>query len=335
VIGLDHPHVFSMAGQVVGAGAELAAFCGDGPAVDLFGKLHPTARRVDERDAILEDPSIHLVLGAGIPCERAPLGIEVMRHGKDFLSDKPAFTELSQLESARAVQAETGQIFSVFFSERFENQATVRASELVGQGAIGRVIQTIGLGPHRLNAASRPDWFFDPKRSGGTLNDLASHQIDQFLHFTGVTRPRIVSARVANYAHPEYPELEDFGEVLMEGEGATGYVRVDWFTPDGLSTWGDGRLTVLGTEGYLEVRKNVDIAVREGGSHLYLVDGAQTRYVDCSEVALPFAGQLLDDVVARSETAMSQEHCFLACELGLRAQSAAERVPAPRGQANP
>jgi predicted dehydrogenase len=212
------------------------------------------------------------------------------------------------------------------YSERLENRATVRAAELVRAGAIGRVVQTVGLGPHRMNVKQRPAWFFERARYGGILCDIASHQADQFLFFTGSKRAEVAFAQIGNLHHPEYPEFEDFGDLVLRGDGGTGYIRVDWFTPDGLSTWGDGRLTILGTEGFIEVRKNVDIAGRPGESHLFLVDHKETRYIDCSEQKLPYGEQLVDDVLNRTETAMSQEHCFLAMELVLSAQKNAQRL---------
>ena len=136
-----------------------------------------------------------------------------------------------------------------------------------------------------------------------------------------------MAAQVANVHHPQYPELEDFGDVMLRGDRGAGYIRVDWFTPDGLATWGDGRLTILGTDGFIEIRKNIDIGgAREGGSHLFLVDGKGTRYVDSRDQALPYGAQLVSDVLDRTETAMPQAHCFLAAELALRAQKAAPRV---------
>jgi predicted dehydrogenase len=212
------------------------------------------------------------------------------------------------------------------FSERFENRATVRAGELVKAGAIGKVVQTIGLGPHRINIPSRPAWFFEKTRFGGILCDIASHQADQFLFFTGSTSADVVAAQVANVHYPQYPDFEDFGDMLLRGNGGAGYVRVDWFTPDGLPTWGDGRLTILGTEGFIEIRKNVDIAGRPGGSHLFISDKKETRYVPTDTVVLPYGQQIVDDIVNRTETAMSQAHCFLATELVLKAQAQAQRL---------
>src|SRR5579859_1263278 len=324
VIGINHGHIYGMANQLLDAGAELVAFFA--PEDDLaaeFSNKFPQARRARSKAEVLEDRSLALIASAGIPNERAPLGVETMRHGKDYLSDKPGFTTLEQLEEARSVQRQTRRIYSVCYSERVQNRATVRAGELVEAGAIGRPLQTVGLGPHRLNAPSRPKWFFEHDRYGGILTDIGSHQVDQFLFFTGSTSAEVVASQVGNVAHPEYPGLDDFGDMLLRGDGGTGYVRVDWFTPDGLSAWGDGRLTILGTDGFIELRKNVDIAGRDGGDHLILVDQRDTRYVDCQDVELPFGRQLLDDVRNRTETAMTQAHAFLASELALKAQAQA------------
>jgi len=324
VIGLNHNHIFGMTNQLLEAGGELVSFFAPEPELaGEFGRRFPQGRLARSRDEVLDDASIALIASAAIPNERAPLGVEVMRHGKDYLSDKAGFTSLEQLEEARRVTRETGRIYSVSYSERFQSRATVRAGELVQAGAIGRVLQTVGLGPHRLNAPTRPDWFFRRAQYGGILTDIGSHQADQFLFFTGSTSAEVVASQIANFAHPEYPELDDFGDMLLRGDAGSGYIRVDWFTPDGLSAWGDGRLTILGTDGFIELRKNVDIAGRDGGDHLILVDQRDTRYVDCQDVELPFGRQLLDDVRNRTETAMTQAHAFLASELALKAQAQA------------
>jgi predicted dehydrogenase len=325
VIGMNHNHIHGMTDLLLKAGAELTACYAAEPdlAADFVAR-YPQVRLARSADEIMSDQSIELIASAAISNERCGIGIATLRHGKDFLSDKPAFTSLEQLAEARHVQRETGRIYSVCYSERFQNQATVRAGELVAAGAIGRPLQTIGLGPHRLNVASRPAWFFEHARYGGILADIGSHQADQFLFFTGSTSAEIVASQVGNFAHPEYPELEDFGDMMLRGDRGVGYVRVDWFTPDGLNSWGDGRLTVLGTDGFIEIRKYADIGGRAGGNHLFLVDGKQTRYIDCHDVDLPFGRQLLDDVRNRTETAMPQAHAFLASELALRAQLQAQ-----------
>jgi predicted dehydrogenase len=327
VIGINHYHIYSQVDAVLRGGGELVSFYAKEPDLsDGFSKRYPQAKLTRGENEILEDASIHLVLSAAIPDERAPLGIRVMQHGKDYMSDKPGISTLEQLAEVRRVQAQTRRIYSIMYSERFENRATVKAAELVKAGAIGRVVQTIGLGPHRMNPKQRPEWFFDRKRYGGILCDIGSHQADQFLFFTGSTRAEVVAAQVGNVHNQQYPLFEDFGDLVLRGDGGAGYIRVDWFTPDGLATWGDGRLTILGTDGFIEVRKNIDIAGRTGGSHLFLVDQKETRYVDCANQPLPYGEQLVSDVVNRTETAMPQEHCFLATELVLKAQKEAQRL---------
>jgi predicted dehydrogenase len=326
-IGLNHGHIYGQVESVLHGGGELVSFFAkEADLASAFSKRYPQAKLAGSEHEILDDPSIQLVVSAAIPNERAPLGIEVMRHGKDFMVDKPGMTTLEQLAEVRRVQKETRRIYSILYSERLENRASVKAGELVKAGAIGQVIQTIGLGPHRMNPKTRPAWFFERERYGGILCDIGSHQFDQFLFFTGSTRANVIAAQVGNVHHPDDPGIEDFGDVMLGGNGGSGYIRVDWFTPGGLNTWGDGRLTILATDGYIELRKYVDIGGRSGGDHLFLVDQKETRYIDCKDQKLPYGEQLVNDILNRTETAMPQEHCFLAMELALLAEKQAQRV---------
>jgi predicted dehydrogenase len=247
-----------------------------------------------------------------------------MQQGMDVMSDKPGCTTLAQLEQIKACVAQTGRIWSVNFSERFETPASTLAAQLVSDGAIGAVVQTVGLGPHRLNRATRPDWFFRKACFGGILTDIASHQIDQFLHYTGSQAAEVVHAFTANYANSEDPELQDFGEISLRSDRGTGYIRVDWFTPDALPNWGDGRLTILGTQGYIELRKYVDVGGQPGTDHVILVNGDRCEKIDASGAGLPYFERLAHDIEHRSETAMRQVHCFTVMELALRAQQMAD-----------
>jgi predicted dehydrogenase len=327
VIGMNHGHIYGQVEAVKRGGGELVSFYAkEENLVKDFAKRYPQAKLAQSENEILDDKSIQLVLSSAIPDERAPLGIRVMQSGKDYMADKPGITTLQQLAQVRKVQKETKRIYSIMYSERLENRATIKAGELVKSGAIGKVVQTIGLGPHRMSTPSRPEWFFDKKRYGGIICDIASHQFDQFLWFTNSTKAEIVASQVGNVNHPQYPQFEDFGDTMLRGNGGAGYIRVDWFTPDGLKSWGDGRLTVLGTEGFIEIRKNVDIGGRDGGNHLFLVTNKETQYIDCSKVELTYGKQLVDDVLNRTETAMTQEHCFLATELALKAQKMAQKL---------
>lgn len=325
VIGLNHFHILNITETLLRAGAKLVSFYAIEPdLVADFSAKFPHAAHAHTKAEVLEDKTIDVVASAAIPSERAALGIEVMRHGKDFFVDKAGFTSLEQLAEVRRVQAETQRIYSVYYGERLENKSTTKAAELARAGAIGKVVQTIGLGPHKLNAHIRPAWFFKKRKTGGILCDLASHQMEQFLYFTQSTEAEIVSAHAGSVCNPSFPELQEFGEAIVSGNGGRGYLRVDWLSPASLPVYGDTRCTVLGTEGYIELRKNIDIEGRAGGDHLFLVDKTGTHYIPCADVELPFARQFLNDVEQRTETAMSQTHCFLASELALKAQALAD-----------
>lgn len=327
VIGVNHDHINGMTNAVIRGGGELVAVYAKEPELAAaYVKRFPQAKLARSEQEVLES-DVQLVLSAAIPDERAPIGIRVMQHGKDFLSDKPGITTLEQLADVRRVQAETRRIYSILYSERHEVRAAVKAGDLVQAGAIGRVIQTVNLAPHRIGnvaGGARPDWFWHKARYGGILVDIGSHQVDQFLFYTGSTKAEVVSSQTGNVAHKAQPDFEDFGDMVLRGDGGLGYVRLDWFTPNGLSTWGDGRLTILGTDGYIELRKYVDIAGRPGGNHLFLVDQKGMNYIDCKGMETPYGRQLVDDVLNRTETAVPQKHTFLASELSIRAQDQAK-----------
>src|SRR5262245_12184660 len=326
-IGLNHDHIYGMTNAVKNGGGTLVAY--HAPEDDLakrYEERFPEAKRVTDKRAILEDSSIQLILSASISSERAGVAMEAMKHGKDVLVDKPGVTTFDDLAALRKTVTETKRRYAICFSERLEQRATVKAGELVKAGAIGKVVQTVGLGPHHLKPQTRPAWFFKRAQYGGILCDIASHQFDQFLFFTGSTKAEVVASQVGNVGHPQYPELEDFGDAMLRGDGGSGYLRIDWFTPDGLGVWGDGRLTILGTEGYIELRKYLDLGGRAGANHLFVTDQKQTRHIDCNDVVLPFGRELVQDVLDRTDKALPQEHTFLACELALTAQARATRI---------
>jgi predicted dehydrogenase len=326
---LDHGHIHGQCNGLVEAGGQLKwVFDADAGKAEGLAKRFPGAKVARSLDEILDDPAVHLVAAAAIPNLRGALGCRVMEAGKDYFTDKTPFTTLDQLDDAKAVTARTGRKYACYFSERLHVESAMYATDLVQQGAIGKVIQVSGFGPHRLNAPSRPGWFFKKEQYGGILCDIGSHQFEQFLTFSGATDATVTNAAVGNYANPEYPELEDFGEANLLGDnGTTNYIRVDWLTPTGLSTWGDGRTIILGTKGYIELRKYVDVGREKTGDHVYLVDEKGEHHIPVAgQVGFRFFGELILDCLNRTERAMTQRHVFKAAELCLRAQAAARRL---------
>jgi predicted dehydrogenase len=332
---MSHDHIHGMIGAVQRGGGELVSYWGAEPdKLAVFAKRYPNAKQARSQDEVLLDSSLQLVMSSHVANERAGIGVRAMKAGKDFLADKPGITTLADLALVRKTIAETKRIYAILYSERLEVRAAVHAGELIKQGAIGKVIQTINLAPHQViqragdngGGSTRPGWFWENAQYGGILCDIGSHQIDQFLFYTGSTKAEIVAAQVANVRHPDHPRFEDFGDMMLRGDQGLGYVRLDWFTPNGLGTWGDGRLFVLGTDGYIEIRKYTNVAVSKQGNNLFLVDGKRARFIDCSNGPLPFGPQFVADIVRRTHTAQDQTQCLLAAELAIKAQKNAIRV---------
>lgn len=332
VCGMSHDHIYGMVEAMIRGGGELVSVYASEPERGAaFIKHFPQAKLVTTEDAVLHDPSLLLVLSSQVPSERAPIGVRAMRAGKNYLSDKPGILTMAQLAEVRKAIAETGKTYAIMYSELLEVAAAVQAGYLVQAGAIGKVIQTINIAPHQINqrpgqaggGAGRPDWFWDPARNGGILCDIGSHQVEQFLFYTGCTQAEVVASQVANVRHPNHPQFQDFGDMMLHGNHGFGYVRLDWFTPYGLGTWGDGRLFILGTDGYIELRKYADIAGRKGANHLFIVDKDSARYMDCKDVPLPFGPQFIADVANGTHVAQDQTQCLLAAELVIRAQDKA------------
>lgn len=325
-IALDHGHIYGMCNGLVEAGAQLKwVYDPDPEKVKAFIAAYPGVRVARSAEEVLEDPEVRLVAAAAVPSERGPLGLRVMAHGKDYFTDKAPFTAMGQLEAARLQSEKTKRKYMCYFSERLHVESAVYAGQLIRQGAIGRVLQVIGMGPHRLNAPSRPEWFFQREKYGGILCDIGSHQIEQFLYYGNCRDAKVLHSKVANYNNADYPELEDFGDATLVGDnGTTQYFRVDWFTPEGLGTWGDGRTIIMGTEGYIELRKYSDIARSNTPDHVFWVDGQGEHYEQVAgKVGFPFFGELILDCLERTELAMTQAHVFKAAELCLQAQSQA------------
>ena len=326
-VRLDHGHIYGMCNGLTEAGGTLKyVYDRDPEKVAAFLKAFPQAKPARTEEEALADKDTHMIAGAAITSQRCELGLKAMAAGKDYFTDKAPFTTLSQLASAKDMAKKTGRRYMVYYSERLHVEGAVLAGYMVEQGLIGKVVSVAGFGPHRLMAPARPDWFFIRENYGGILCDIGSHQIEQYLYFAKEEDGQVASSRIANYANASYPELDDFGDCAITGaNGTTNYFRVDWFTPDGLRTWGDGRTLILGTKGYIEIRKYVDVArTEQGGNHVFLVNGDGEKYINATGVTgYPFFGQLILDSLNRTENAMTQAHAFKAAELCLQAQAQA------------
>ncbi len=326
-VRLDHGHIYGMTNALTEAGGTLKYVWDPDPKkVEKFVQTYPHVKVARSEAEALEDKETHMIAGAAITSERCALGLRTMAAGKDYFTDKAPFTTMEQLNSAKRMVEETGKKYMVYYSERLHVEGAILAGYMIDSGEIGKVIHVEGFGPHRLGAAWRPKWFFEKEKYGGILCDIGSHQIEQYLAFAGEEDAWVDFSRIGNYHNPDHPELDDFGDCSITGKNdTTNYFRVDWFTPDGLRTWGDGRTIILGTDGYIEIRKFIDVATESGqGNQVILVNGKGEQKIDATGVTgYPFFGQLILDSLNRTENAMTQAHAFKAAELCLQAQAQA------------
>ncbi|MFP7495226.1 gfo/Idh/MocA family oxidoreductase [Terribacillus saccharophilus] len=325
VAGLDHPHIYAMVQGLLDAGAKLVHIYDRNldQANTLWTRFR-TGEVVTELSVLLQS-DVDLVATSIVPSERGDLGVQVLEHDKHFLSAKAPFTTMSQLHAAEDAVRRTGKKWAVFYSERLAVEAALLADDIVQEGLIGDLFQLTGSGPHRLQADTRPSWFFDPRKNGGILCDIGSHQIEQLLHYTRCSEAKVLHSKVANYAHPQYADWQDFGDAtLVSNTGVSQYFRVDWFTPKGLRVWGDGRTVLHGTNGFVELRKYTDVARSTEGDHLYVVTDQEEAYFAArGKIGIPYFKQLMDDCKLGTEKSMSQEHTFQAAALAIQAQEQA------------
>lgn len=319
VVGAEHDHIARMVKAVEDGGGELSRYyIADEANRADFARKHPEATAARAEAEVLEDSEISLVVSAAVPNERAALGVRVMRAGKDYMADKGGFLSLREIEAARQAQKETGRIYSVSYNESLLLPASVRAGELIKAGAIGRVVQMTGTGPHGLwGHGPRPPWFWTRAARGGILADIGTHQCADFLLHTGAKDTQVTFARTANYSCPEHEEFEDFGEILLQSRDASGYARVDFYEGPSLGF----RLVLLGTEGSLEVRKHE--------RRLLLANRKGRAEITVEDFVCPYGPRLVEDILNRTETAMAQETTFMASELAVRAQDFATQRHAP------
>ncbi len=294
VCGMSHDHVNGMIGAVQRGGGELvAAWGGEEDKLAAFRKKYPDVKLVTTQDEILDDPSVQLVLTSQIASERAGIAVRAMKRGKDVLSDKPGLTTLQQLAEVRKTIAETKRIYAIMYSELLEVKAAVYAGELIRQGAIGKVIQTINIAPHQIfqhggeagGGSGRPDWFWNPDQYGGILCDIGSHQVDQFLFFYRIDRGGEVveSCRSRMCAIPNTRASKILATWFCAATAASVMCASTGSRPTAWEPGATAGSSILGTDGYsMEVRKytNVVASGHQGKNNLFVVDSKQARYID-------------------------------------------------------
>lgn len=331
VIGLNHGHIY---GQVEGLltipGATCAGFhAAEDDLAAQFSQRYPHIPRRSQRD-LLNDKSIDLITSASINSEKGGLAVDVLNAGKHFFVDKPPLTTLEHVAAVKAALQSSRKMMFVFYGERMSCQFDIRAKQLIEEGAIGEVVHVMGLGPHRLNPASRPAWFLDPAQHGGTLNDIASHQVEWFVWITG-QRIKSFSSRVGHFNNNSPATFEDFADATITGEnGVTGYIRVDWLTPDKSPIWGDIRGLIVGTKGTIEIRRTINLAAKDDadrtGLMLMTTNDIPPHRVDCRNILIEWPTQIANSLKQNRNLLLDHDTLLHVMEMSVKMQQQATRV---------
>lgn len=265
IAGLAHPHVQYLLTEVDHvADVELVGMADPDPELlERYNQRYGVSTYHDHRK-LLDATSPEVVGVAGVYGDRAGVVVDALQAGAHVLADKPLATTLDQL--AEIEGAAGSRTVSVLFEKRFY-PVTRAARELVAAGELGDLVQLAATGPHRLGRSDRPSWFFRRRCYGGPLGDLAVHDVDLALLFSGA-RSGWVTASQGNAAVPDRPEFADHASALLQAGALAATLEVNWLTPDGSPYHGDYRLRVTGTTGTLEIffaRGHVDAVTDRRG----------------------------------------------------------------------
>lgn len=309
VVGIEHLHLFEIVEALAAAGARCVAHSGDGPLADMFASWQTDSTPCAESE-LLDRTDVDIVVIASVPDHRASLTCRALEAGHHVVSDKPGALSEGDVDDIVDAARRADRRWWVIYSERLGNRAMTEAIRLAVEGELGQVVGIDGWGPHSLFEESRPDWFWDRRRSGGVLIDFGCHQVDQFCSIVdpqGRGTVELIGAARGNVAHPDRPAFDDVAEITLGAPGVRGVHRVDVFSPAGLGTWGDCRLRIVGTDATAEVRANVDVGGQSGGEHLLVVDAASARRVVPPPVT-GWADLALADLADGTDSFMALEH---------------------------
>jgi predicted dehydrogenase len=245
ILGAAHPHLSYVLDELPHRpGCRLVAAAEDDPAMRaqyLSGLDVPVYARVDD---LLADHEIDVAVVAGVYARRADAVLAALAAGAHVLADKPLCTTLDQLA---AIEQRGGEV-SLLLEKRF-HPATLAAADLLADGVLGELALVAATGPHKLNAAARPDWFWRRDHYGGIASDLPVHDIDLVLHLTGATSGTVAALTGA----ARRPDFDDHVAVLLRAGDVAATIEANWMSPEAVDVHGHYRMRLAGTLGTAEL----------------------------------------------------------------------------------
>lgn len=212
--------------------------------------------------------------------------LDALSAGKHVLSDKPLCTRLDELDQIEALATQQG-LRVVCMLDMRDGAPAITARAMIRGGTIGEVHAISFGGQHPLLLGTRPDWYFEPGKHGGTINDIGVHALDALPWITGLEWDTIHAARCWNAFAPQYPHFEGAGQLMLTMENGAGVLGdVSYMMPDssGYTLPFYWRMTFWGRKGVLELSSTQgDIVLALDGEssvrHEPLFDGDPGGYL--------------------------------------------------------
>jgi predicted dehydrogenase len=212
--------------------------------------------------------------------------VKALAAGKHVLCEKPMALSLDACRSMVEASRKAKGILMIDQNQRL-TPTHQKARDLIGQGAIGKVISfatTFGHGgPENWSVdPGKSTWFFDRKIAGiGAMADLGVHKTDLIQYLLSDTVAE-VTARLCTLekkgpdGKPIGVDDNAFCIYRMKG-GAVGTMRASWTFHGGE----DNSTVIYGTEGtmkiYTDPRFSIIVNHPDGTQDCYAVDAIQTN----------------------------------------------------------
>jgi predicted dehydrogenase len=262
VAGFRHFHILDLYDQVTKMeNTEIVAACEeDQTAREALAEQGSAEITHDDFDAMLAEVDCDVVAIGDYYAKRGSLIIKALSQGKHVISDKPICTSLDELNQIEQLSSEKGLKIGCMLDRRDAPQF-IGLRNLVRAGVIGEIQAIAFGGQHPLMLGSRPAWYFEPGKHGGTINDIAIHAIDFIPWITGLQFTNVVAARCWNAFAPDFPHFKDAAQLMLTLDNGCGVLGdVSYFAPNsfGYTLPHYWRMTFWGRQGVLESSNTSD-----------------------------------------------------------------------------
>ncbi len=290
--GFRHSHVFSVLKTVLTLSdvSIIAAWETYADSV-AAAREHGVTVTHSDYDEMLRLPTLDAVVVGDYYAARGEKIIKALSAGKHVYADKPICTSLSELEKIERLAKEKKLSVGCMLDLRCSGAAAA-AKTVVDSGALGEIHNISFGGQHPLNYGSRPGWYFETGKHGGTINDIAIHGIDLVRFITGKGVQSVQAARCWNAYAKKVPEFCDSAQFMVTLDGGAGLIAdVSYAMPYPMVCksplgW---RFTMWGENGVMEFQGGADSVT------LYLKNAAAPEIVTGTPLtADPFYDFLAD-----------------------------------------